>query len=302
MALRKLLDSPPDSPYAKLPPIHIIFLKIEDSPRVVAWNFEESCASPTCIKNNKTAVISDGHSLTKITLFEAVSGRVAEGGAYFMKGHTLLGRSPPFTINVGSGTQFFQGSKIDCPAELHSRAEALLHPASPLVELRNCWAQQGLMSLEGVVVELSAVRKVESGKEAVPLRKLVLQQDTTTIKLSLWREAAVEPIIVGETIKLTHVKSLRTEYGIQVNTTNFTKVEKQQSSQTLDIIGVLKEGGATSTSNPPDAVFEVLLQSGETMYIEEALWEAPFDDAISQGPLKVEASVTGKTITAIKIK
>ncbi|CAJ1057893.1 hypothetical protein KUCAC02_037001 [Xyrichtys novacula] len=302
MALRKLLDTQPATPYSKLPPLHVVFLKIEDTPRVVSWSFEESSASPVCVKQNKTAIISDGQSITKIVIFESLADKVVEGEAYFMRGHTLMGKSPPYTINVGSGTKFFRGSKITYPAELQTRAEALLHPASPLVPLHQCREQQGLMSVEGVVIELSAVRKVESPKEAVPLRKLVLQQDQSSIKVSLWREMALEPLIVGEAVRVTHVKSQRTEYGLLVNSTNWTKIEKQQTSQDIIIVGVLDEGGATFGSSSPGDILEVLLQGGETLQILRSSWGPSFDEAISEGPLHVKASVEGKLITNFTMK
>ncbi|CAJ1057731.1 hypothetical protein KUCAC02_037001 [Xyrichtys novacula] len=301
MALRTLLETRPASPYTRLPPLHVVFLKIEDTPKVVSWSFEGPSASPTCIKQNKTAIISDGQSITKITLFEAVAGKVVEGGAYYMRGHTLMGKSPPFSINVGSGTQFYQGSKIACPPELMLRAEALLHPASPPVALHQCREQQGLMSLEGVVVELSAVKRVESAREAVPLRKLVLQQEKSFVKVSLWREAALEPLAVGETISISHLKTQRSDYGLVVNSTGFTKIETQQTSQHLEIVGVLKEEGATSSSGPHEESYEVLLESGETLQIAKALWDPSFDEAIQEGALKVTATVKGKNISKMSI-
>ncbi|CAJ1057759.1 hypothetical protein FQA47_001762 [Xyrichtys novacula] len=251
---------------------------LEDTPRVVSWSFEGSSASPICVKQNKTAIISDGESITKIVVFESLVDKVVEGEAYFMCGHTLMGKSPPYTINVGSGTQFFRGSKITYPAELKTRAEALLHPALPLVPLHQCREQQGLMSVEGVVIE-----------------------DQSSLKVSLWREVALEPLIVGEAVRVTHVKSQRTEYELLVNATNWTKIEKQQTSQDIIIVGVLDEGGATSSSSSPGKILEVLLQSGETLQIQSS-WGPSFDEAISEGPLHVKASVEGKLITNITIK
>ncbi|CAJ1057762.1 hypothetical protein KUCAC02_037001 [Xyrichtys novacula] len=211
-----------------------------------------------------------------------------------MKGHTLMGQ---LMLEAGRSSR---GSKINCPAELKARAEALLHPASPLVELHQCWAQQGLMTIEGVVVELSAVRRVVSGKEAVPLRKILLKQDKETMKASLWRPVAVETLVIGETVRITHVKSVKTEYGVQVNTTSFTKVEKLQTTQEITILGVLRDKGATCSTSSPDLCHEVLLDNGETLQIQETLWEPSFEEAVKEGPLKVKVSVHSKMITAIK--
>ncbi|CAJ1057764.1 hypothetical protein KUCAC02_037001 [Xyrichtys novacula] len=148
---------------------------------------------------------------------------------------------------------------------------------------------------------MSAVIKMVLRKEAMPLRKLLLQQDQSNLKVSLWRESAVEPLIVGETVRLTHMKLQKNEYGLQVNSTHYTKIEKQQMSQHLHIVGVLKEGGATSSSGPHEGSYEVLLESGETLQISKALWEPSSDEAIQEGALKVKATVKGKNITTMSV-
>ncbi|CAJ1087233.1 putative nuclease HARBI1 [Xyrichtys novacula] len=181
MLWSRLLESWPD-PQGRLPPLHILFLKIEDSPKVVSWDLKDAHATPTCIKNNKVAVISDGE--TNVFLFEAIAGRVAVGESFYMRGHTLFGKCPPYKINVGAGTQVFRGGKLKCPEDLAARAEALLHLASPVIRIRQCQEQQGLMTIEGVIVE-----------------------EKSTITVSLWREAAVEPLTLGEMVRVTQVRA-----------------------------------------------------------------------------------------------
>ncbi|CAJ1057751.1 uncharacterized protein LOC113030538 [Xyrichtys novacula] len=302
MALRKLLGSKPETPYAKLPPLHVVVLKLKDAPKVVAWDFKDTHVTPTCTKQNKIAVLSDGHSLTKITLYEAMASKVQEGHSYFMRGWTVTGSSAPYTLAVGTATQFFRGSDIYCSEDLHNRAETLLDPSTPLVDLRHCQQQQGLMSVQGEVAEVSSIRKVQSGRDAVPVKSIVLQQDNIKVTLSLWREAAMQPINVGEVLEVSHVKGRTTQYGIQMGTTNFTRIQKQQTLQQLTILGVLTKDDVPSCSTTPaDTIIEVLLVTGSTLQIPETLWDPAFDDLILQAPLNVTAKVEGKLITSIKL-
>ncbi|CAJ1057737.1 hypothetical protein KUCAC02_037001 [Xyrichtys novacula] len=146
-----------------------------------------------------------------------------------------------------------------------------------------------------MTTKLSAVRKVEAGKgagkEAVPPKK-DHPAEKSTITVSLWREAAVEPLAIGEMVRVTHVRASNTEYGVQVNSTNFTKIEKQLSHQELEVAGVLKDGEGAASSG----FFQVLLACGETLMIDEGLWDPSFDAAIQEGILKLRAELEGKKI------
>ncbi|XP_076737715.1 uncharacterized protein LOC143416172 [Maylandia zebra] len=83
----------------------------------------------------------------------------------------------------------------------------------------------GLIIVEGEVLECSAVRKVFAGKQQVPIRTLQLKQDGHTMTVSLWREASIYNVHVGDQIKVSHVKVNHSAYGVQLQTTSYTKIE-----------------------------------------------------------------------------
>ncbi|KAL3052989.1 hypothetical protein OYC64_005508 [Pagothenia borchgrevinki] len=109
------------------------------------------------------------------------------------------------------------------------------------------------MSVEGEVIEMYAVRKVRSGKDFVPMRRLTLEQDSQRISVTLCREAAIAALNIGERVNITHTKANKTEYGVQLQTSTFTKIEKPKEQKIFgEIIGVMdseSSGGDISGSS-----------------------------------------------------
>ena len=89
--------------------------------------------------------ISDGQSVTKVTLYEGVIG-----GGLRVKGHIS-----PYQVNVTKNTAFFRSSQIQVSEELKKEAEDLLNPSSPLTPPSTCRESVGLLTVEGEVVEVS---------------------------------------------------------------------------------------------------------------------------------------------------
>ncbi|KAK5901452.1 hypothetical protein CgunFtcFv8_026321 [Champsocephalus gunnari] len=88
MALIRLLTTSPDTPHFRPTPLHVHVLKVEDQPRVVTWECNENMARAATIKQNRVAVISDGHSVARVTLYEEFSSKMVEGEAYIIRGAT----------------------------------------------------------------------------------------------------------------------------------------------------------------------------------------------------------------------
>ncbi|KAK1902674.1 Alpha-13/16-mannosyltransferase ALG2 [Dissostichus eleginoides] len=114
MALKNVLTTRMETPYAKPPPLHIHVVKLEENPTVVAWDFEETVKT-AIIKKNKLAIVSDGDSVTKVTLYEGFASNLEEGRNFVIRGYTLWGESPPYYLNIDKSTMFFRGSNINVP-------------------------------------------------------------------------------------------------------------------------------------------------------------------------------------------
>ncbi|MEQ2272087.1 hypothetical protein XENORESO_014454, partial [Xenotaenia resolanae] len=154
MALSKLIWEHPELPYFRPPPLHISVLKIEDSQKIIEWYFEEQTARPTTIKKNKIAIISDGHSVAKITLFEKFADKVKEGNSYLIRDHAVRGGAPPYGVVITTTTKSFRGPSLHIPPEVAMQADSLLAPPSTVTPLRDCHESKGLITIEGEIVEV----------------------------------------------------------------------------------------------------------------------------------------------------
>jgi len=173
MALQKLLETTPPTPYFRPPPIHLCVVLAEEQPRVVAWEFEKDGARPASTKLNTVAALSDGHSVAKITIYEEFSKKIKEGGSYVVKGLSLRGQSPPFQINVGKDTLFFRSTPIALSAEIKGLAEALIHPPSPLTPLSTCRDARGMISVctlteTSILIRCQNLKKSQWGEMSFP--------------------------------------------------------------------------------------------------------------------------------------
>ncbi|XP_063348546.1 uncharacterized protein LOC134640563 [Pelmatolapia mariae] len=176
MALMKLLNTRPDTPYFRPPPLHFRVLRSCDQLRVTSWDFTDGTAKPLITKKNKVAAITDSQTVTKVTIFEEFASKIQQGGCYIMRGYELRGTAPPYNINITARTQFFRAPTLTVIEDRFTEAEHLLHPPAPLTPLKMSSTNGGLITVQGEVVEFSAVKDVLSGKQHVPLRNLQLKE------------------------------------------------------------------------------------------------------------------------------
>ncbi|KAI4795374.1 hypothetical protein KUCAC02_031454 [Chaenocephalus aceratus] len=71
-------DHEPGHPVCQANTLHVHVLKVEDQPRVVTWECNENMARAAAIKQNRVAVVSDGHSVARVTLSEEFSSKMVE--------------------------------------------------------------------------------------------------------------------------------------------------------------------------------------------------------------------------------
>ena len=88
-------------------PLHLHVLVTEEQTRILKWEFKEDSAMAVEKKQNKVVIVTDGQSLTKLTLFEEFSTKMEMGKNYVMRGYSLRGDTPPRHILVTKMTAFF---------------------------------------------------------------------------------------------------------------------------------------------------------------------------------------------------
>lgn len=162
MALKALLTTKHANQYYRPPPLKVSILGMIDSPRVIVWDFSQATVRPATTKNNKVVVLSDGETCSKATIFEQFAGKIQQGKTYIIKGHEIRGSEPPYYINVTNRTMFFRTAPMVVDDKLHEEAQALLFPKSILTPLVESQTAQGLLSVEGQVIEASLFHKLVS--------------------------------------------------------------------------------------------------------------------------------------------
>ncbi|KAF6731009.1 hypothetical protein FQA47_001763 [Oryzias melastigma] len=110
--------------------------------------------------------------------------------------------------------------------------------------------------------------------------------------ISLWRDIAVMvDLNPGDVISLTHMKMERSPYGLQMKSTGYTTIQKEEKVyETATVIGV-KKGSSPGW-------LKVLLASGEDVKIKEEMWE-PYRDGFKKNKLQLKLKMQGKVVTEI---
>ncbi|XP_028428343.1 uncharacterized protein LOC114551506 [Perca flavescens] len=241
---------------------------MRDERRVVSWSFDDASgeAKAALTKENRLVILSDGCSLSKVTLFEAFAGRE---------------------------TQFFRSAPVEVSGELRASAEKLLCPSSTPTATKDMKSQEGFLTLQGEVVEISAVKKIKVGKDMVPMKTVVLEQDKAQVSISLWREAALFSFAIGDEARLTHLKGHQSSYGYRVHSTHFTVCEETDSVLVVSALGTIEVEGK-------EGVLKLLVEREQVYDIEEELW-TPLQGKMVKLPFYVKITVKGKRVTKAEL-
>ncbi|XP_055366644.1 uncharacterized protein LOC129604427 [Betta splendens] len=289
MALHGILGAKPEFPNYKPPPLHIYVVAVQDQPKVLSWDFSSSDAKPGRKINNKIVILSDGQTVTKMTVYENQACKFIPGSSYILRGYILKGESPPYHLTLTRDTQVFRGASITINDVLIKEGEALLQPTSVLTPLAEVSGQRDFMTIKGEVIEVSSVKKVLFGKEAIPLRNLTLRKDKIRASICLWQEASMADIQLGSHMRISHLKGKHSGYGLQLQSTNYTTLEEINTSEENadDVVGVMD-------SETPGFVNLLLA----VVSIDHSKWD-PFEVQLSNGPVRVMYKRSGNVITDI---
>lgn len=66
----------PAGPYTRPPPVAVAVVAEKMQVKVLKWDFAAEACTPAVQKNNKACAISDGKTVTKVTLFEELQDKL----------------------------------------------------------------------------------------------------------------------------------------------------------------------------------------------------------------------------------
>ncbi|KAI3357222.1 hypothetical protein L3Q82_015679 [Scortum barcoo] len=188
---------------------------------------------------------------------------------------------------------FFKSVPLDISPELQEEATKLLSPVSRLTPLSDASKADGFISIQGEVVEISTIKKVQVGKDAVPLRSVSVKQDQTQITLSLCREAAILPFQVGAQTRLTHLKGNNSSYGFRLQSTAYTVSEDTTETLTVSALGAME-------IDARPGVLHLLVEGDKLYETEECLW-ATLQEVMKKLSFYIKVSLTGNRVIAAEV-
>lgn len=155
MSLHALLNKRPSGPYFRPPPITVNVVATREQFKVLKWDFDTSPPKPSLTKKNIIAAITDGESVCKINVLEEFADKINAGITCVLRGYTLQGQSPPYSVTITKDTRFFQCPHMIINEDIKQQATALIDPpSSPFTPIHACKERQGLMTVEGEVIEV----------------------------------------------------------------------------------------------------------------------------------------------------
>ncbi|KAG5275378.1 hypothetical protein AALO_G00119560 [Alosa alosa] len=140
--------------------------------------------------------------------------------------------------------------------------------------------------------QVGAIRQVRLKDVPIPILELYLQDADVELAVSLWREMALSTIVVGDSVRISHLrKPTNTAYGFKLNTSTFTTVTKIQSEvSTVEVTLIGAEVGETGA--------KMLMDTGLELQVPLTDWRGTEQEFLERLPLKLTLDIMGDFITS----
>ncbi|XP_041912149.1 uncharacterized protein LOC121677457 isoform X2 [Alosa sapidissima] len=178
------------------------------------------------------------------------------------------------------------------PEILDQAAKLLLPPSKPVKAAEINTSASQYLTVEGQVISVGAIRQVRLKDVPIPILELYLQDADVELAVSLWREMALSTIVVGDWVRISHLrKPTNTAYGFKLNTSTFTTVTKIQSEvSTVEVTLIGAEVGETGA--------KVLMDTGLELQVPLTDWRGTEQEFLERLPLKLTLDIMGDFITS----
>ncbi|XP_034552490.1 uncharacterized protein LOC117821998 isoform X2 [Notolabrus celidotus] len=194
-------------------------------------------------KKKRVIAITDGKEVERVVVFESVSLQFVDKKGYMLTGYALRGENPPFSINFTRETKLFSSVGVPITPDLEERGRQLLYPPSLKCSLLAAREETAMVSVQGKIKEVSSVGKVQVGRDFVPRKTLMLEQEAIRVQVTLWREAALFSVAIGAQVSFTHLRGSQSPYGYGLNSTVHTTMEEACSEEEVNALGTMEAEG-----------------------------------------------------------
>ncbi|KAL7844828.1 hypothetical protein SRHO_G00233670 [Serrasalmus rhombeus] len=149
--------------------------------------------------------VSDGTAVYLITLKGDQISKLQEGKTYIIENATVKDDHPVPEMILGNETEVFQMDPLQLNEKLICKVKESISPSSERAALNDpgLYVKKGYITLIGKVVSLNTVRRTEGD---IPVRDIEIKEAGVRVTVLLQKEAATKPLMIGQEIKITHVK------------------------------------------------------------------------------------------------
>ncbi|KAL3043139.1 hypothetical protein OYC64_020953 [Pagothenia borchgrevinki] len=189
----------------------------------------------------------------------------------------------------------------------------LVYPESPLTSVKDIKSSplKTYVSVEGTVTQIDPIKKVKVQHEEKKTKRFKLKQEDEEISVTLWDEAIKQSkdLSVGDVLLLNNMKRKVYLREVYLNSTQFTKITKDQSAAPVHIrkIKVITLLRTTKRNAHLQVQFEGRFQEvyGKTQVLSEGMGFRTMEE-FNKGffhmlPLTVMANMQGKRILEMRM-
>ncbi|RVE63410.1 hypothetical protein OJAV_G00135760 [Oryzias javanicus] len=145
-----------------------------------------------------------------------------------------------------------RAGKLDVPKDLEQKARMLIYGEDPVVSIEEIKRldEKERVSVEGTVIEIRKTDSVvtKENQTKIKIRKFKLEDRTRSIYITLWGKGIqhLKGVSVGDTVKVTNLKTNHCNETVSLNSTDSTRIIKLKCATLQDvqmeIVGIKKAG------------------------------------------------------------
>lgn len=238
--------------------------------------------------------------------------KIVEGKTFLVRNFILKGGK----ITMSSKTSIMGKPSLEIPDEIRTSAVQLILPPSPEKKVAEVHTAplRSICSVKGQVIKNEATRTVRVSGSETTIRTITIEENRSTIEITLWRELAELAINIGDTLQITHCLLNEWQGTKALNTTRNTTIQEIQPLE-ANVSGTVQALSLTETSwevclkednkeQYRDIVIEKDMMQNALSHIDEAclLTEEELENVlINRIPFKLQAVMMGSRILNLQL-